>query len=253
MSDLIFAVLADIHGNIWALDAVLADVARRGITEIVDLGDTLFGPLEPATTADRLAERGVPSLRGNGDRMILEPPAAPGASLAATLAELAPRHLAWLRAQPSTRLLYDEILLCHGTPNSDETSLLEVLSPQGARLRADAAIWQSLGTVTQTLVLCAHTHIPRVVMLAGGPLIVNPGSVGLPAYDDDHPVPHIMEAGSPHARYAIVERQDSRWHIEHVLVPYDWAHAAVVAEAKGRPDWAHPLRTGRVAPKPGEG
>jgi predicted phosphodiesterase len=247
MSDLIFAVLADIHGNIWALDAVLADVDRRGIGEIVDLGDTVLGPLEPAATADRLAARGIPSLRGNGDRMILEPPAEPSASLAATLAALEPRHLAWLRPQPPTRILHGEILLCHGTPDSDETSLLEAISPQGARLRDDEAIRQSLGRVAQTLVLCAHTHIPRAVMLAGGPLIVNPGSVGLPAYDDDHPVPHLMEAGSPHARYAILARESGQWHVEHVLVPYDWARAAAVAEAKGRPDWAHPLRTGRVA------
>ncbi|EOW6434492.1 metallophosphoesterase family protein [Cronobacter turicensis] len=59
-------------------------------------------------------------------------------------------------------------------------------------------------TVTYSLILCGHTHIPRSVEISSTCLIVNPGSVGLQAYDDEHPFFHKMEAGSPHARYAIL-------------------------------------------------
>ncbi len=64
------AVLADIHGNIWALEAALADLRRRGIARIVDLGDSLNGPLEPRATAERLMQEQIPSLCGNDDRVV---------------------------------------------------------------------------------------------------------------------------------------------------------------------------------------
>jgi diadenosine tetraphosphatase ApaH/serine/threonine PP2A family protein phosphatase len=62
--------------------------------------------------------------------------------------------------------------------------------------------------ITERLILCAHTHIARGVQLRDGRLIVNPGSVGCPGYHDIHPFPHVMEAGTPAARYAILEFAD---------------------------------------------
>ena len=62
--------------------------------------------------------------------------------------------------------------------------------------------------ITQSLILCAHTHIARAVRLRDGRLIVNPGSVGSPGYRDNHPFPHVIEAGTPDARYAILELAD---------------------------------------------
>jgi len=55
-----------------------------------------------------------------------------------------------------------------------------------------------------------------------------------------------MEAGSPHARYAIVTRSDDNWKVEHLAIAYDWESAARLAERNGRPDWAAWLRTGRA-------
>ena len=74
---------------------------------------------------------------------------------------------------------------------------------------------------------------------------MNPGSVGLQAYTDDLPEPHVMEAGSPHARYAIVERRETGWRVEHLEIAYDAESAARAAERNHRPDWAWRLRTGR--------
>jgi hypothetical protein len=84
------------------------------------------------------------------------------------------------------------------------------------------------------------------VQLDDGRLIVNPGSVGLQAYSSSHPTSHVAETGSPHARYAIVEKRASGWLAELIAVPYDWHRAARDAEANGRMDWGQALRTGRV-------
>ena len=63
-----FAAIADVHGNIAALEAVLADIAALGITDVVNLGDHVSGPLEAARTADLLMARDFPSIRGDQDR-----------------------------------------------------------------------------------------------------------------------------------------------------------------------------------------
>ena len=67
--------------------------------------------------------------------------------------------------------------------------------------------------------LCGHTHTPRIARVVhdeghdstGATLVVNPGSVGVPAYDDDHPHEHRVETGSPHARWALIERDAGGW------------------------------------------
>ena len=66
-----FAVISDIHGNLLALQAVLADIARQGIEQTVNLGDILSGPLQPAETADLLMAQDFPTIRGNHERQVL--------------------------------------------------------------------------------------------------------------------------------------------------------------------------------------
>jgi len=78
-------------------------------------------------------------------------------------------------------------------------------------------------------------------------LLCNPGSVGLAAYDDLEPVEHIVENGSPDARYAIIERAAGIWTAALHSVPYDFEPMARLAEQRGRPEWAHALRTGYMA------
>jgi hypothetical protein len=93
-------------------------------------------------------------------------------------------------------------------------------------------------------VLCGHSRVPRAISIGSGVQIVNPGSVGLPAYDEVHPVPHYMETGSPHARYALPDREASGWRITFVAIEYDWRAASDEARLANRPDWAHALATG---------
>jgi len=78
-------------------------------------------------------------------------------------------------------------------------------------------------------------------------LVVNPGSVGMPAYTDDGAVPHAIETGAPHARYALVTRKPGgSWSAELHAVAYDWGRAAQQARANGKPAVAHWTATGRV-------
>ena len=65
------AVISDIHGNLLALRAVLADIARQGVDQTVNLGDILSGPLQPAETADLLMTCNFPTIRGNHERQLL--------------------------------------------------------------------------------------------------------------------------------------------------------------------------------------
>jgi diadenosine tetraphosphatase ApaH/serine/threonine PP2A family protein phosphatase len=151
---------------------------------------------------------------------------------------------------PTRREVASGVLMFHGTTERDDVYLLETVHDTGVVSRATAdEITARLAGPSHSLLLCGHTHFPRTVAVADT-LIVNPGSVGLQAYSDDVPVPDLMEAGSRHARYAIVERCDTGRRVEQRAVDYDFESAARTAERNGRPDWAWRIRTGRaIAPQ----
>lgn len=239
------AVLSDIHGNIAALEAVLRDAMRRGATQCVNLGDICSGALFPRETAERLMALDLPTIRGNHERQATEHPLddmGPSDKHAAT--SMTSAQLQWLADLPLTLRLNEDVLMVHGTPTSDLIYLLETVTPDGMRAATDEEIKQRLATADAKVILCGHTHIARVVRLSDGRLIVNPGSVGLQAYADDHPYPHVVEVGSPHARYAMLSFAERQWQAELFTVDYDWQEAASEAEANGRSDWAIALRTG---------
>lgn len=239
------AVIADVHGNRWALEAVLQDIDRKGAQRIVNLGDHLTGPLDPAGTADLLIERGMLSICGNDDRVLFSPADELSATQRYTREQLSPAALSWLHALPDTTVLEDDVFLCHGDL-FDAPYLLEHIEVSGVTLRSTAAIQASAAAIAQPVILSGHSHVPRTVALPQGKLLVNPGSVGLPAYTMEAPFPYAMESGSPHARYALLRKASGSWQVEHVQVPYDWEHAARVARENQRPDWAEWLSTGRA-------
>lgn len=244
-----FAVLSDIHGNSWALAAVLEELNRRGITEIVNLGDLFYGPLDPAGTSEILRSFAWPTVRGNEDRILFEPEAHPRSPTEEfTVASLGAQGLEWLRKNTRAPFEWDGCLLCHGTPEVDTEYLLHSVTPQGTALRRPSGIDSILAGLSAEVVLCGHSHIPAVVRTGSGRLVVNPGSVGLQAYDDDTPHPHAMESGSPLASFAIVQNRGGKVTVEHVRVPYDVQSAAGRARENGRPDWADWLLTGFANP-----
>ena len=248
MIDLPVAVISDVHGNRWALEAVLRDIKRREIYAIVNLGDILYGPLDPAGTARMLIDLDIPTVRGNQDRTIIEPPDKQQCSLTLNyvIESLGEEHLQWLHKLEMTSIVYENFFLCHGTPEKDNEYLLVDVLDSGAVLKDADQLMGKLSSIAQPVILCGHDHIPRSITLPDGKLIVNPGSVGLPAYSDELPYPHAMETGTPHARYSIVSKSEEGWWVENVAVPYDWQTASVIALEYGRTDWAKWLRTGRA-------
>lgn len=241
------AVVSDIHGNLAALEAVLADIARRGADQIVNLGDICSGALYPRETSDRLMALDLPTIRGNHERQMLTLPRdRMGLSDQHALDTLRPDQIDWLESLPTQLRLTEDVLMVHGTPRSDVEYWLETVEPTGLRPATTAEIRARAEGVETALVLCGHTHLARIEQIDRGPLVVNPGSVGLPAYDDDRPFPHVVETGTPHARYAIIEAREDGWSAELLAVAYDWDEAARVARANGREDWARALGTGRV-------
>ena len=250
-----FAVIADIHGNLLALEAVLADIAARGIKRMIDLGDCVSGPLWPGETCDRLMALGFPTVRGNHDRWVTDRPVDRlGITDRFTREALTGRHLGWLRALPPMQT-QPGVLAVHGMPGDDTRYLLERVSAFCLVPDAPAAIAARLGAApageTPALVLCGHSHRPCLMHLPDGPTVLNPGSVGCPAYQDPADEPHVSEAGSPHARYAVVRLSGRAVSADLVAVDYDHRAAAARAEALGRSDWAHALGTGYALPLPG--
>src|SRR5882724_4772536 len=202
-----FAAIADVHGNYLALEAVLADISAQGIADIVNLGDMASGPLDARRTMDMLMALDAVHVLGNHDRWLIDRPVEKmGAWDRPAHAQLDTRHFDWLRTVPPTRVYRDRVFLCHATPADDNVYWLEAVTPEGAVTLAplDAIEKEAVG-IAQRLILCGHTHIARAVRLGDGRLVVNPGSVGSPGFSYNVPFRHRIEAGTPDARYAILE------------------------------------------------
>ena len=243
-----FAAIADVHGNRAALEAVLADMDAIGISEVVNLGDHVSGPLEPRQTAELLIERAFPSIQGDQDRRLVELDVAGSSSaMRWDYGQLDQMHLDWLAYLPSTMIYRDDVYLCHGSPKSDSTYWLD-------RVADDAIIHATpiddveaeASEITTSLILCGHTHIPRVVRLRDGRLVVNPGSVGCPGFEGQKPVYHKVEMGTPDACYAILVRKELKWSVTFRFVPYDHMSMAETARRNGMPVWASALATGWI-------
>jgi diadenosine tetraphosphatase ApaH/serine/threonine PP2A family protein phosphatase len=210
------ALVYDVHGNLPALEAVLADA---GSVDLFILGGdyALFGGW-PAETIARL--RALPDalwIRGNAERWTAHPedapdnPVVPGA-IEAARAALGEQVVSDLGALPASATRADT-LICHGSPISDVRSFFPEPGEDEAEL---------LEGVSAKRLIFGHTHLP-FARIASGIGLVNPGSVGMP-FD-----------GDPRAAYALL-RDDGI--LEHVRVPYD--HAASAAQVRERfgGDWA---------------
>jgi predicted phosphodiesterase len=115
-------VVSDIHGNLPALQAVAADLATAGVDRIVNLGDILSGPMWPRETAQWLMAQDWPTIAGNHERYLLACAHRPGApSDQYAYDQCTAEQRAWLAGLPNTLQLTNDVLLCHGTPDSDHT------------------------------------------------------------------------------------------------------------------------------------
>ncbi len=240
------AIIADIHGNTWALERVLLDIKIRGIETIINLGDSLNGPLDPLGTYNLLIENRIISISGNGDRLILESMQSKDNNPTAeyVLSQMNNDIIDWLKALPFD-LVYEDIYCCHGSPRDDTEYLLETLKPTHVQIRDFLEIDTFLKEIKPEIVICGHSHVSRIVR-TDNKTICNAGSVGLPAYSDELPIAHKMENFNPLAKYLVITKLDTSYKFEQILIPYDYEAAAKKAEINNRNDWAKWIRTGIV-------
>jgi predicted phosphodiesterase len=221
------ALLADLHGNLLALEAVLAALAREGVEQFVCLGDVAATGPQPRETVQRLRGLECPVVLGNADVELFNLPTTLGDDLATrriaemaqwSAAQLTPDDLAFMRGfQPTVSLPLDgagELLCFHGSPRSyDDILRATTPSEQLAPLLAghDGAV----------LLAGGHTH-ERLYRRLGARALINPGSVGLPL-------------DPPWAEYAIVSAEDSGLSVDFRRVRFDLDAVVDNIAASGMP------------------
>lgn len=214
------AVFSDVHGNVRALEAVLAEIEGRGpFDAVVNAGDLVYGGPRPREAIDLLMRRGDPTVLGNTDVWIggMEPGG--GETVAWARRQLEPGHEAFIRGLPPAHRIEPPggppLVVVHATP----TSLSDLIVPDAPEHAVRAVFEQAR---TRALVY-GHIHRAYVREVAGG-VIVNAGAVGFP-FD-----------GDPRASFAVLRLEDGRWRAENIRVPYD--HEAVAKElaASSHPD-----------------
>jgi predicted phosphodiesterase len=136
--------------------------------------------------------------------------------------------------------------VCHGTPQSDDEYLLEKVTANGVFVYNDEELISKTTGIKERIILCGHSHVNRVIYLSNDKIILNPGSVGLPAYLGNGEHRFAMESMTPHAKYAIVHAEGDAISIEQVLCDYDWHKASEAARKNGNEKWAQFLLHGRM-------
>ena len=204
------AALYDIHGNVSALDAVLAEVDAD---VIVVGGDTVMGPWPSETLARlRTLDADVRFIRGNADREIYDeqPGFAPAEALRHVRSRLAPEQVEFLRTLPLT-ISIGRVLFCHATPRSDE-EILTKISPE-ERWR------EALAGVAADVVVCGHTHVQFDRRIADIRL-VNAGSVGMPYEHEPGAYWALLDGTDVQLRHTRCQAPDvSEW-------PGEWPQAS---------------------------
>ena len=199
------AVIADVHGVLPALQAVLASERVRAADVLVVCGDVCAGP-QPVAVLDLLSGRDdVVLVRGNADRELAAIARGDDDTIRDALPvdlwaarQLDEHHVALLESLPHPTTLdvagFGPVLFCHGTPRDDEEVVLVDTLPSRWR-EAFAGLAPEVRTV-----VCGHTHMP-FVRLVDGVTVVNPGSVGMPY-------------GRPGAHWALLDRGGVSLHRE---------------------------------------
>ncbi|MDR9826760.1 metallophosphoesterase family protein [Vibrio sp. FNV 38] len=247
-----FAILSDIHSNVYALEAVVKDARSKGVTEFINLGDILYGPIAPRQTYDYLQALNAITISGNQDRQIYEATEAEiesNPTMQFILRDLGQEPLSWMKQLSFDLQITTDIYACHGTPTDDLMYLLEDIRTGAPVVRADCEIIERLNGITSPIIICGHTHTPRCIELSTGQIVINPGSVGLQAYTDDEPNIHSMQNYSSKASYATLQKTaEGKWDVVFHKVSYDVESAVSAAQKRGRNDWVHFLSTGRSLP-----
>ena len=238
-------IFSDIHANLPALEAVLADIEARGLDNLYCLGDLVGYGTSPNQVVAAIRDQDIPSVQGNYDQGVgnssddcgcayktSEAKALGNRSIAWTNQHTSDENKAYLRALPAQiplQLGGLRVLLVHGSPRKVNEYLYQD--------RPDPGLERLLDMAEAHLLVCGHTHLPYHKVLPSGRHVINDGSVGKP------------KDGDPRACYTVLsydERADGDGlQVEFVRVPYDVERAAQGIELTDMPDeFAQMLRTG---------
>ena len=223
------AVISDVHGNLPALEAVLADIREQGVDAIASAGDMTSGTDAEEVVA-RVRELARWSIAGNHERYYAPEEGAAPSDVVRPGRQWAPQRWCYGRLSRATlRILArlpeqvvirtdgaDPIRLIHGAPSGIADHLYPDKNPaalahfQRAGILPDAPtpLRTAIADVPEPVIVCGHTHIPWV-QVEDKCLVVNAGAVGLPINADNR------------AQYAILTWEAGRWRAEHRAVPYD--------------------------------
>jgi putative phosphoesterase len=233
-----FALLSDIHGNIAALESVVSSIQKKNIQLVYNLGDSIYGPLWPNETANYLRESKMKSILGNGDFDVLNNQSR-NRTMNDNLNELSEINKKWVMDLPQ-KIIDDDVTIFHGTMNSMYEYLFEYIQNEIVKIYEKEELKEKIYGIMTKYIGCGHSHIERI-MTINDQIILNPGSVGLPAYSDDMPK-HKMETWNNKAKYIEVNENE----IVINYIEYDYRSAAKQARKNNREDWAYSIETGRA-------
>jgi putative phosphoesterase len=231
------ALISDQHANDVAFRAVVEDLDRIGVDEVMCLGDVAQGGAQPAEILERLRTLGCATVLGNADALLLEVPTDSPEPVTErqlevrewTLSQLSASQLEQIHAfEPVIRreLGGVKLLFCHGSPASYDDVLLPELGPEAL------APFQGHDPA---LIAGGHTHLQWTRRI-GDALYANPGSVGI-SYDR-HADALVLR---PLAEWALVTVVDGAVAVEFRQVPYSVEDVQAAAMRSGRPhadEWA---------------
>jgi putative phosphoesterase len=234
-------VFGDIHGNLPALEAILADIETHESSPLYCLGDLVGYGTFPNEVIAMIRDRNIPAIMGNYDQGVGNSSDDCGCAYTNKEAEaLGKRSIAWSNAHTTDenkfylRQLKDQIplqldglrvRLVHGSPRKINEYLYEN--------RPDATMERLLDMAEADVLVCGHTHVPYHRILPSGRHVVNAGSVGKP------------KDGNPEACYVALEAEDKSLRVTFRRVPYDIERAAKAIEASNMPnEYAGMLRAG---------
>lgn len=210
------AILADIHANLFALDAVIDDLKTREVDEVIVAGDLVGRGPQGSAVVERIWEQGWSCVKGNHEEYLINfwrrniPPEWydqehwSGARWMSE--ELGQEHIEYLEALPFslTPKTCPDVFIVHGSTRSNQEGIGSWTDPEVL-----SEIFELVPT-THNLLVCAHTHRPLDLEVQRGQRVVNVGSVGLPFNGDNR------------AQYVILEPQDDGvYNVEFIQVEYD--------------------------------
>jgi putative phosphoesterase len=230
------ALLADIHGNLPALEAVLDDAEQHRVDSIIVAGD-LTGGAQDVGVIQQLRSLDSWMIRGNREEYLLDfgHTGKHWAFLRCLYHRLDSDTLDFIATLPDQRVVApdgaEQIRIVHGSPQNSRDMLLPEHDSHALQLFEQAGLLSpsynpprqvipTLDEIDENVLVCGHTHIPWVQKHERR-LAINPGSVGLPIN------------GDPRAQYALLSWQSGQWQTEHRAIPYDVSKARVAFQENG--------------------